>query len=112
MDKQSLLSFYRKKMQDVSVKAVGDTKHGNYTLMINHMIRKLQDKHIEEIFARSEKENWSRQKILDAVLMSRYTANIIMIEQRNKIWPYDYMSFSRRMVSCGNHFAKKFFRIL
>lgn len=109
MDKQSLLLFYREGVQEASTKISGNIEERNYISIVNRTVRKLQDKQVKEMFDRAEKENWCQKKIIDTVLMIRYTANIAMIEQRNKIWPYDYMSFSRRIGELWEPFCKELF---
>ncbi len=42
-------------------------------------------------------ERWRSEQILSGVLLLTYASYVSMIECRNDIWPYDYMSFSRRV---------------
>jgi hypothetical protein len=42
--------------------------------------------------------------------MVTYTNYVVMIEARNDTWPYDYMTFSRRIGELWEPFAKLCFR--
>lgn len=47
----------------------------------------------------------SAQK-LDDVLLTAYVSYIVMLEYRNKVWKYEYMSFSRRIGEMWEPFCK------
>lgn len=109
MEKQKLLSLYRKEVKNALEKTNKEIDKKDYIKTINHIIKKMQDKQIKEICNQAKKENWNQQIILEAVLMVRYTADIVMLEQRNSVWPYDYMSFSRRIGELWEPFCKEIF---
>ena len=43
------------------------------------------------------KEGWPNGDHLRAKLLLMHCINVIMLETRNRVWPYDYMTFSRRI---------------
>lgn len=49
------------------------------------------------IIQRSLSQSWSKEEILNNILMVTYCSYITMIEYRNKVWTYEYMAFSRRI---------------
>lgn len=42
-------------------------------------------------------ENWTAEALLSSVLLLTYCNYVVMLESRNKVWPYEYMAFSRRI---------------
>ena len=45
----------------------------------------------------SKRESWNNNDILESVLLLMHCSNVVMLESRNEIWPYEYMAFSRRI---------------
>jgi hypothetical protein len=45
----------------------------------------------------ADREKWNPIAVLEATLMLMHCTNVVMIEKRNEIWPYEYMAFSRRI---------------
>ena len=43
------------------------------------------------------KEGWPNSDHLRAKLLLMHCINVIMLESRNRVWPYEYMAFSRRI---------------
>jgi hypothetical protein len=56
-------------------------------------------------------EGWPREELLSAILLLNYANAVVMIETRNDVWPYDYMSFSRRMGELWQPFCKLCFEM-
>jgi len=54
----------------------------------------------------AENEKWSNQEKLESILMITYTNYIVMLESRNDVWPYEYMTFSRRIGELWEPFCK------
>lgn len=55
-------------------------------------------------------EHWNCEDILEAVLMITYTADIVMLESRNSVWRYEYMTFARRIGELWEPFCKEIFK--
>ena len=51
-------------------------------------------------------EKWDNNDILRCLLMVTHASNIVMIESRNDVWPYEYMAFSRRIGELWEPFCK------
>lgn len=49
---------------------------------------------------------WNKSQMTNALLLANYVQCISLIEMRNEIWPYDYMSFSRRIGEFWENFCK------
>ena len=61
------------------------------------------------IIQRSIKESWSKEEILNNILIITYCSYVIMIEYRNRAWPYEYMAFARRIGELWEPFCKNCF---
>lgn len=48
----------------------------------------------------------SRTERLEAILTIMYSGYVVMLEYRNKVWPYEYMAFSRRIGEIWEPFCK------
>lgn len=55
-------------------------------------------------------QQWTNREILECILMITYTNDIVMLESRNAVWEYDYMTFSRRIGELWEPFCKLCFR--
>lgn len=73
---------------------------------INKEIKRTEDLLLQNLMQEAEDKNWSEARILDSILMVNYTRNVIMLESRNEVWPYDYMAFSRRIGEIWEPFCK------
>jgi len=58
---------------------------------------------------RAKINNWSPQTLLDSLLKISYSSYVVMIERRNSYWPYEYMTFSRRIGELWEPFCKTAF---
>ncbi|WP_141698834.1 hypothetical protein [Candidatus Marithrix sp. Canyon 246] len=61
------------------------------------------------IIQRSIAQSWSKTEILNNILMITYCSYVIMIEYRNRTWPYEYMAFARRIGELWEPFCKNCF---
>jgi hypothetical protein len=63
----------------------------------------------------AEREKWEAHSVLGAILLLMHCTNVVMIETRNDVWPYEYMAFSRRIgelwepfvTTCFDHPVRK-----
>lgn len=72
----------------------GDKK--NKTKELNTKLAKERDNQIKALES-ALSSPCDKGKILNEILMIQYTSYVVMLEFRNKIWPYEYMSFTRRI---------------
>jgi hypothetical protein len=73
---------------------------------INKAIIETKNKLILTILQKSQDQKWSRNKLLNNILLVTYCSYVTMIDFRNSVWPYDYMSFSRRIGELWEPFCK------
>lgn len=92
----------------------GDTIRTNKDKLIavrrvSNRIKGYREQEIRRIEETARKDIWDNQKLLNEMLMLTYAFNIAMLECRNKIWKYEYMSFARRIGELWEPFCKLVF---
>ena len=58
----------------------------------------------------AKEESWTNMDLLECFLMITYTNDVVMLEARNSVWQYEYMSFSRRVGELWEPFCKLCFK--
>jgi len=74
--------------------------------IINQRIKEVRQDACDKIIIEHQHKGSSNEKTLQAVLSATYASYIAMLEFRNEIWPYDYMTFSRRIGELWEPFCK------
>jgi len=96
--KNELLRYYRENIAE-EIESVLNLKK------LSDKSSKVNKKMLELLNSKLKVEN-TDNLTLDYVLMAHYTYYIVMLESRNKVWNYDYMSFSRRIGELWEPFCK------
>ena len=109
-DKKQLLSYFR----NISNKELINIKRSTRDFKkqassINIFIREIKEKVISDMLYTAEFNHWRNEDILNAVLTITYAADIVMLESRNSVWPYEYMAFARRIGELWEPFCKEAF---
>jgi len=73
---------------------------------INKAVNETGENLLKGILQKAKKENWKNDEILPCILMITYCYYVTMIEARNDVWPYEYMTFSRRIGELWEPFCK------
>jgi hypothetical protein len=76
------------------------------TSEINRAINETKNKLILTISQKASTQSWPQINLLNSILMVTYCGYVSMIDMRNSIWPYDYMTFSRRIGELWEPFCK------
>ena len=63
------------------------------------------------IVQKAAKNSWSNTAHLRAKLLLMHCTNVVMLESRNSVWPYEYMAFSRRIGELWEPFVTSCFAI-
>lgn len=71
--------------------------------MINRFIEGLREEKIDKLI--KDKELFS-EELLSNVLTIYYSSYVVMLESRNRVWPYEYMAFARRIGELWEPFCK------
>lgn len=98
--KAELLDYFRNRGKEF-ISAVkqqyADTEYKERASSVNKLLIEAKETLLKILEQKSKKEEWTSQEILEGVLMITYTNYIAMIEARNEVWQYEYMSFARRI---------------
>jgi len=61
---------------------------------INKRIKLFREIEFSKIIHFAKSENWNTEILLNELLLLTYSSYIVMLEFRNDIWLYEYMSFA------------------
>jgi hypothetical protein len=73
---------------------------------IHKAINETKNKLILTINQKAQLQKWTRNEVLNSILLATYASYVTMIDFRNSIWAYDYMTFSRRIGELWEPFCK------
>ena len=73
---------------------------------INSEIKAYRDEKLALIKQRAVLEKRNNENLLDEILLITYVSYIVMLEYRNKVWPYEYMAFARRIGELWEPFCR------
>jgi hypothetical protein len=107
--KSQILSYFKDRGQESLEEISRNYSNKQYkqkASAINKAVVETRNKLILAINQRSKEENWSQFHILNSILITTYCSCVSMIEIRNSVWDYDYMSFSRRIGELWEPFCK------
>lgn len=98
--KTEILSYLRSRVSEHLVEITeqfGVRQFKKRAAAINRALAQERESLASLIRQTAEREKWDSQSILEAILLLMHGTNVVMIETRNEVWPYEYMSFSRRV---------------
>ena len=73
---------------------------------INKQIKAYRDEKLILIKRQAIAEKWDNERLLNEILCMTYVSYIVMLEYRNKVWPYEYMAFARRIGELWEPFCR------
>jgi hypothetical protein len=88
----------------------GDTDYKKIASEINIAITKSRNNLLTTVLQTADKDLWTFDEKLQTILMLNYVSYVVMIDYRNEVWAYDYMSFSRRIGEFWEPFCKLCFQ--
>ena len=107
--KSEILDYYRHRASE-SLQQIrelyGVDQFKKRASAVNEAIRQTRSMLLEALDQRVNQEDWSNEEALNNILMLSYCCNVVMIESRHEVWPYEYMTFSRRMGELWESFCK------
>ena len=112
-NKSMLLAYYRSRAREILSEITLEYSATDYkkkATAVNHAILQSKDNLINILIEVAKRENWTNQEILECILMITYTNDLVMLETRNSVWEYDYMTFSRRVGELWEPFCKLCFQ--
>ena len=107
--KQELLAYFRDRATEflTQIKTkFADTQSDKRARAINEALDQTKNNLTTTLLQQAEKEKWTSQEKLEAILMITYCNIVVMIESRNSVRPYEYMDFSRRVGELWDPFCK------
>ena len=107
--KQDLLSYFRARADESAADvrlSVGSSEVRAQATAINRAATESALQLTKTVLSKAVEEGWNNQELLENLLMITYTSYVVMIDFRNEVWPYDYMTFSRRMGELWQPFCK------
>ena len=75
----------------------GERQFRKRATAINRALAKEKQQLAAVIRQNAGREDWQADTLLGANLLLMHCTNVVMLESRNDVWPYDYMAFSRRI---------------
>lgn len=107
--KHELLTHFRNRGAESlqEIKSIyGSTQFKSQASAINKATIETRDNILKALEQKAAKEKWDNKDTLESILMITYTSYIVMIEYRNDVWPYEYMTFSRRIGELWQPFCR------
>ncbi len=98
--KKDILDYFRHRAQEALseiVRVHGEAEFKERANAINRAVQDEKDRLLLVLGQKSRDEKWSNEDVVKNALVLTHCANVVMIEARNSVWPYDYMAFSRRV---------------
>lgn len=107
MNKREYIIFFEKKAVDAEKKipSKGWDKKQKAAFINKELVFDRQEK-MMSVTSQAKRERWSAEILLDELLTLTYASYIVMLEYRNKAWPYEFMAFSRRIGELWEPFCK------
>lgn len=107
--KKELLDYFRNRSNEIMSELAlqySATDYKKKASALNKGIIKSKDNLLSILLETARMERWTNREVLECVLMITYTNDVVMLEARNAVWEYEYMSFSRRIGELWEPFCK------
>jgi hypothetical protein len=98
--KTDVLDYFRGRADEIVVdvtRALGQRHFKKVVGRVNRDLAAERTRLEETLRQAAKRQSWPAEVLLESLLMIKHCANVCMIEARNSVWPYEYMSFSRRV---------------
>lgn len=106
MDKKQWVEMFRKEAEKTLLSIGGIKDKKKKSEIINQTIKQFLENNIKKITNEFKEKGLTREWLLNEILLATYASYIVMLEYRNTVWPYDYMSFARRIGELWEPFCK------
>lgn len=107
--KATLLDYFRNRAEEFlsEIKLTyGNSQFKKQASAINKALIMTKDNLIATLLQKAETGKWTNREKLECILMITYSNYIVMLESRNDVWQYEYMTFSRRIGELWEPFCK------
>ena len=99
-NKAEALQYFNDRGQEILAELeleFGRSNPGKITQALQPKIKESRDALIRSVTQAALREKWPNEQMVNSVLLISHAANVVMLDFRNRVWPYDYMAFSRRV---------------
>ena len=109
--KVAIIQYFRDKSAEYEIVASREcgTDHKEKCKKMNTSLSHCRNEFITSVRQVAIEENWTKEELLESILMITYCNYVVMLETRNSIWAYEYMTFSRRIGELWEPFCKLVF---
>lgn len=104
--KQEWLDIFKVVAENALHEGINFLEPRKKVTVLNRAIRLASSQMVNRVLSEARIDSWSKTDILNEILLLTYASYIVMLECRNEIWPYEYMSFSRRVGELWEPFCK------
>ncbi|MDR0908406.1 MAG: hypothetical protein LBM77_01445 [Spirochaetaceae bacterium] len=107
--KSDIISFFRKRGEEsleVISRNYSNMQYKEKAKAVNKAVSETRNKLVAAIIQKAQVQQWNRRDLVNAILMTTYCSYVVMIDMRNSVWPYEYMTFSRRIGEIWELFCK------
>ena len=104
--KDEWITMFRDEADKVLVVASKQADKKKAANVINNAIKQFCSYIIEKVKKTAQNQVWNNEALLNEILLITYASYIVMLEYRNKVWPYEYMAFARRIGELWEPFCK------
>ena len=107
--KSELLGYFRSRSNEILSELALQYSAADFkkkASALNKAMIKSKDNLLSILLETARTEHWANPEILECMLMITYTNDVVMLESRNSVWPYEYMAFSRRIGELWEPFCK------
>ncbi len=108
-NKEGLLRYFRSRSNEILSELALQYSVADYkkrASALNKEIIRSKDNLLYILLETAKNEKWTNLELLECILMITYTNDVVMLEARNSVWPYEYMAFSRRVGELWEPFCK------
>jgi hypothetical protein len=94
------LGYFRARFSEITTELLpiyGQSQYKKCAAAFNQLAVKSINNLKQVIRWTADAESWPGAARFSAILMTQYAGYVALIDDRNHIWPYEFMAFSRRM---------------
>lgn len=98
--KSELLTHLRNRANELQTEALreyGKREHKKVAKALNTGLSQERERLENTARQQANRDNWRGITLVQAILLIKHCSNVVMLEARNQVWEYEYMSFSRRI---------------
>lgn len=103
------LTYFRERasesLQEIT-QIYGTTQYKKRATALNKALNRTYEALEKNLRQEANQQRWDNATLLPKILTIAYSKNVVMIESRNTVWPYDYMAFSRRIGELWEPFCR------